>query len=72
MRQCLYTLGVVAHQLISPKDAEEEKKELTQKEKDNKVDFSKLTMLQGGLENRFIPELSNKTKEYIEGFFKIT
>ena len=29
-------------------------------------------MLQGGLERRFIPELSDKTKQLIKGFFKIT
>ena len=29
-------------------------------------------MLQGGLESRFIPELTDKTKQLIEGFFKIT
>ena len=29
-------------------------------------------MLQGGLERRFIPELSEKSKQLIEGFFKIT
>ena len=29
-------------------------------------------MLQGGLGGRFIPELSDKTKTLIAGFFKIT
>ena len=29
-------------------------------------------MLEGGIERRFIPELSAKTKELIEGFFNIT
>lgn len=29
-------------------------------------------MLQGGLESKFIPELSDKTKELMVGFFKIT
>ena len=34
--------------------------------------MSKLIIMQGGLESRFIPELSDKTKLMIEGFFKIT
>ena len=29
-------------------------------------------MLEGGIERRFIPELSDKTKELIVGFFNIT
>ena len=71
MRQACYTLGRTAHQLIAPKD--DEAKEEEQKEKKGpKIDFTKLTMLQGGLERRFIPELSDKTKQLIEGFFKIT
>ena len=71
MRQCIYTLGVVSHKLISPNEDEPTKDESKEK-KDEKVDLSKLVLLQGGLEDRFIPELSDKTKEHIEGFFKIT
>ena len=70
MRQACYTLGVVAHQLIAPADEEEENKD-DEKKKD-KIDLSKLIIMQGGLESRFIPELSDKTKLMIEGFFKIT
>ena len=71
MRQCCYSLGVVAHQLILSKESEEEDKK-KEEQKNEKVDLSKLVMLQGGLERRFIPELSDKTKLLIEGFFKIT
>ena len=70
MRQMSYTMCVIAHKLISP--AEEEEKEEDKEKKAKKPDFEKLTMLQGGLESRFIPELSDKTKTLIEGFFKIT
>ena len=48
MRQTCYTLGVVAHQLILPKEKEDpEKKEEEAKEKreGKKVDLSKLDML---------------------------
>jgi hypothetical protein len=34
--------------------------------------LSKLNVLQGGIEDRFIPGLSNSTKIQIEGSFKIT
>lgn len=71
MRQCCYTMGIVANQLIrNPK--EKEAKEEDPETKKNKIDFKKLIMLQGGLEMRFIPELSDETKKNIEGFFKIT
>ena len=77
MRQCIYTLGVIANQLIAPQKSEEEEKKEKEKEEEEakkatKIDFKKLFLLQGGLESRFIPELSDKTKELIEGFFKIT
>ena len=71
MRQMIYTMGVIAHQLISSEEEEENKDEEKEK-KANKPDFDKLIMLQGGLESRFIPELSDKSKIMIEGFFKIT
>ena len=71
MRQASYTMCVIAHRLIAPED-EEEKKQEEKDKKSEKPDFNKLTMLQGGLESRFIPELSDKTKTLIEGFFKIT
>ena len=67
-------MGAVAHQLISPKekDKKEEEEEKEKESKDKKIDFSKFVMLQGGLQSRFIPELSDKTKELMDGFFKIT
>ena len=66
-----YTMGVIAHQLIAPNEEEENKDEEKEK-KANKPDFNKLIMLQGGLKSCFIPELSDKSKTLIEGFFKIT
>ena len=71
MRQMCYTMGVIAHQLIAPNEEEENKDEEKEK-KANKPDFNKLIMLQGGLKSCFIPELSDKSKTLIEGFFKIT
>lgn len=61
----------MAHQLIAP-DEEEAPKDEEREKREGKVELNKLVMLQGGLENRFIPELSDKTKTLIEGFFKIT
>ena len=63
--------------MIAPQKSEEEEKKDKEKEEEEakkatKIDFKKLFLLQGGLESRFIPELSDKTKELIEGFFKIT
>ena len=34
--------------------------------------MSQLNILQGGIENRFIPQLSEPTKIQIEGSYKIT
>ena len=36
------------------------------------AELAKLNILQGGIEPRFIPLLSNETKVQIEGSFKIT
>ena len=66
MRRSCYTLGVAADQLIVPKEKSEEEKKKEEEErklkKEQKVDLQKLDMLHGGLERRFIPELSEKTK----------
>jgi hypothetical protein len=40
--------------------------------KDENALINKLSIYQGGIENRFIPSLSNETKHMIEGFFKIS
>lgn len=61
LRQLSYTIGWVAGRLIQRKQDEEEDSTL-----------SKLNVLQGGIENRFIPGLSEPTKIQIEGSFKIT
>ena len=42
-----------------------------QGEEDDNI-LSKLNVLQGGIEKRFIPSLSEATKIQIEGSFKIT
>ena len=34
--------------------------------------LSKLSIIKGGLESRFIPTFGDETKSLIEGFFKIT
>jgi len=59
LRQLTYTLGFVASRLIR----------LERSEGDT---LARLLILQGGVENRFIPELSELTKVQIEGSFKIT
>jgi len=59
LRQLTYTLGFVASRLIR----------LERSEGDT---LGRLLILQGGVENRFIPELSESTKVQIEGSFKIT
>ena len=58
LRQISYTTGWVAGRLIQHRQAEDET-------------LSKLNILQGGIENRFIPGLSEATKVQIEGSFKI-
>ena len=40
--------------------------------KDENALINKLSIYQGGIENRFIPNLSNETKHLIEGLFKIS
>ena len=59
LRQISYTIGWVAGRLI-------------QRKQDKDVTLSKLNVLQGGIEDRFIPGLSGPTKIQIEGSFKIT
>ena len=67
----------MANQLIIPSKLEREEQERKRaaeegKEKRQSVDFAKLDMLQGGIERRFIPELSEQSKQLIGSFFKIT
>ena len=61
-RAVCYAIGHVSYRLIllNVDDGEESKK------------LSKLSLLQGGIESRFIPSLSRETKLQIEGSFKIT
>ena len=51
-------MGMIAHRLIKI-------------EEKGQSELSKLSILQGGLENRFIPVLTETTKQKIEGSFKI-
>ena len=45
---------------------------VSEEESDESKSLSKLNILQGGIEARFIPALSQETKTQIEGSFKIT
>ena len=45
---------------------------LTNEESEEKKNLNKLNILQGGIEARFIPSLTQETKTQIEGSFKIT
>ena len=60
LRHLTYTIGWVAGRLIQ------------RKQDDSDDTLAKLNVLQGGIENRFIPGLSAETKVQIEGSFKIT
>ena len=42
-----------------------------QRDSKDQVDLSKLELIQGGFDDRFIPSLSEKTKTQIEGSYKI-
>ena len=61
VRHACYSLGMVANQIIYPKIEDAAPKEEGEAES-KKIDFSRLVLLQGGLEVRFIPELSAETK----------
>lgn len=64
-RHMNYALGNVACQLIQRNYGEENDDEKAES-------LSKLNILQGGIEKRYIPVLSDMTKQQIEGSFKIT
>ena len=57
-----YAIGIVTYRLV----------QLNKDESDERKNLSKLNILQGSIEPRFIPSLSQETKEQIEGSFKIT
>ena len=61
-RMVCYGIGVVAYRLI----------QLNSSESDDRKNLSKLNILQGGVEVRFIPSLTSETKMQIEGSFKIS
>ena len=61
-RQICYVLGYHAYRLML----------LTNEESEEKKNLNSLNILQGGIEARFIPGLSQETKTQIEGSFKIT
>ena len=62
LRAINYTISVISYRLIL----------LNKNESQDKKSLSKLNILQGGIESRFIPSLSQETKKQIEGSFKIT
>ena len=65
------TWGVVG--LTYYTDNEEQRAEKAAREKKEEDEtLSTVNILQGGIENRFIPGLSETTKMQIEGSFKIT
>ena len=57
-----YAIGVLAYHLAR----------LNRDETTTRKNLSKLNILQGGVEPRFIPTLSAETKRQIEGSYKIT
>ena len=63
MRQIMYTIGRISHRLITTHNENETK---------NTKALANLNILQGGIENRFIPSLTPEAKKQIEGSFKIT
>ena len=64
MRTC-YTVGRISAQLIGKKTDKDE-------EEPHIETLSKLSIIKGGIESRFIPVFAQSTKNLIEGFFKIT
>ena len=62
-RQLGYTIGIVTYRLIQMEDLEQSS---------GLAALNKLNILQGGIEDRFIPTLSDETRKQIEGSFKIT
>ena len=61
-RMVYYSIGVLAYHLAR----------LNKDETATRRNLSKLNILQGGVEPRFIPTLSAETKRQIEGSYKIT
>ena len=66
LRTC-YTVGVISAQLIGRHESQDDEAKAATKEV-----LSKLSIIKGGLESRFIPTFGEQTKSLIEGFFKIT
>ena len=64
LRQITYTIGVITQRLIKSEDGDSENAVLRS--------LTKLNLLHGGIEDRFIPSLTDETKHQIEGSFKIT
>ena len=62
LRAINYSIGIVAYRLIH----------LNLDESEDAKSLSRMNILQGGIEDRFIPSLSQPTKDQIEGSFKIT
>ena len=58
---------MISAQLIDKKKESEDKSE----DETQKENIDKLSIIKGGIESRFIQTFSEKTKNLIEGFFKI-
>ena len=58
----IYAIGSVCYHLVH----------LNKDEASERKNLSRLNILQGGIEPKFIPSLSSETKRQIEGSFKIT
>ena len=67
MREVCYTFGLITKYLISSDDSKDQAAD----RKDDNLNFAKLILLQGGIENRFIPELSDATKDLMKGYFRL-
>ena len=61
-RKTIYAIGAICYHLV----------QLNKEEASERKNLSRLNILQGGIEPKFIPSLSSETKRQIEGSFKIT
>ena len=68
LREACFTFGLITKQLISCEDFERK----TDERREDKLNFAKLILLQGGIEERFIPEISEQTKTLLQSFSSLT
>ena len=67
LKRVSYAIGFTAAKLIKTEKVEEDGEMEAKREA-----LTKLPIIKGGIESKFIPALSQGTKDLIEGFFKIT